>query len=98
MLNGKPCIYGSESKRLTRGGVRVIRTLTRAEMVTSHTARRTFATLNYLKGMAATDIMRITGHKTEAAFKKYVKVSNKQAALKMLDSWKKNGEFIQIAK
>ena len=98
MLNGKPCVYGSESKRLTRGGVRVIRTLTRAEMVTSHTARRTFATLTYLTGMAATDIMRITGHKTEAAFEKYGKVSNKQAALKMLDSWKKNGEFIQIAK
>lgn len=96
--DGRPCIYGTETKRITKGGVRVDLTLNRADMVSSHTARRTFATINYLNGMAATDLMRITGHKTEAAFRKYVKVTNEQAAQKMFEVWQRNGELMHVSK
>lgn len=47
------------------------------ELITSHTARRSFATNAYLAGIPAISIMKITGHKTEAAFMKYILVDDK---------------------
>ena len=44
------------------------------ERVSSHTARRTFATNMVLAGVDITKIMTITGHKTEKEFRKYVKM------------------------
>lgn len=98
MDDGKPCIFGTESKRITKGGVRLFKTLQRADMVSSHTARRTFATLNYLKGVRASVLMRITGHKTESAFRKYIKVTNDQSAQEMAEIWHKTGEYMIQAK
>jgi integrase len=51
----------------------------------SHTARRSFATNLYLQGYPAIEIMKITGHKTESSFLKYIKV-NKAAAAKRLST------------
>ncbi|MBL0282281.1 MAG: tyrosine-type recombinase/integrase [Bacteroidetes bacterium] len=42
-----------------------------------HTARRSFATNQYLEGVPSITIMAITGHKTEKAFMKYIKVTPK---------------------
>lgn len=99
MDDGKICIYGTESKRITKGGVKIIMTKQRADMVSSHTARRTFATLNYLDEKIDTlTLMRITGHKTEAAFLKYIKVSNEESARRMAEVWRRNGEYITLAK
>ena len=50
------------------------------ELITTHTARRSFATNAYLSGVPAISIMRITGHKTERAFMKYIKVSQEKNA------------------
>jgi integrase len=50
------------------------------ECITSHTARRSFATNLYLDGYPTIEIMKITGHKTEKAFMKYIKVSKQDAA------------------
>lgn len=38
------------------------------ELVTTHTARRSFASNQYRSGFPAQSLMRITGHKTEKAF------------------------------
>lgn len=43
------------------------------ELVHTHTARRTGATLMYLSGMNIMDIMKITGHSTPQTLKKYIK-------------------------
>jgi integrase len=51
--------------------------------VTSHTARRSFATNAFLMDMPSISIMKITGHKTESAFMKYIKMSAKDNAIKM---------------
>lgn len=42
------------------------------KLVSSHTARRTFATTNVMKGTRISEIRRATGHRTEAAFDRYV--------------------------
>lgn len=42
------------------------------KLVGSHTARRTFATNNVLRGFKTSEIRRATGHKSESAFEKYI--------------------------
>ncbi|QLG44582.1 tyrosine-type recombinase/integrase [Costertonia aggregata] len=46
------------------------------ELITNHTARRSFCTNAYLAGMSTFDIMAISGHKSEKSFYGYIKVSN----------------------
>jgi len=59
------------------------------ECVTSHTARRSFATNLYLDGYPTIEIMKITGHKTEKSFMKYIKVSKLDAAKRLSAHMKK---------
>lgn len=50
--------------------------------ITSHTGRKTFCTLQYKKGIPVNNIMKMTGHKTEKEFYKYIGVSlSENAAL-----------------
>lgn len=50
------------------------------ECITSHTARRSFATNYYLSGFPALELRKITGHRTEKSFLKYIKVSIQETA------------------
>jgi integrase len=50
------------------------------ELVSSHTARRSFATNAYKAGIPILAIMAITGHSTEKVFMKYVRVSKGEQA------------------
>ncbi len=43
--------------------------------VSSHTARRSFATNAYLQNIPPIAIMKMTGHKSESSFLKYIKIS-----------------------
>lgn len=60
------------------------------EAVSSHTARRSFATNYYLQGFPTLDLMKITGHKTEKAFLKYIRVSKLDTAKRLNAHIKKN--------
>jgi site-specific recombinase XerD len=60
------------------------------ECVSSHTARRSFATNLYLDGFPSHEIMKITGHRSESSFKKYIKVDKLQTAKRLSDHIKKN--------
>ena len=53
------------------------------EMISSHTCRRSFCTNMYLSGFPAEELMRISGHKSPAAFMRYIKVDNQQAAKRL---------------
>ncbi|MFZ7115665.1 MAG: site-specific integrase [Bacteroidota bacterium] len=64
------------------------------ELVTTHTARRSFATNLYLQGFPAISIMKITGHKSEQSFLKYIKVSQEENARKLMEFWKSNKKVI----
>lgn len=67
------------------------------ELVTTHTARRSFCTNAYLSGMNPMDIMAISGHTTEKNFRKYVKVSPEQVAIKMSEhTFFKDGSALKI--
>lgn len=68
-----------------RNGVKTMIECERWELVTTHTARRSFATNLYLVFPHPYEIMKITGHKTEVKFLKYIKISKDDAALKMLE-------------
>ncbi len=59
------------------------------ECIGSHTCRRTFATYYYLDGFPVIDLMKITGHKTEKAFMKYIKVTKLDAAKRLSAHMKK---------
>jgi integrase len=84
------------SKEMTKAGKKVTLHLKKWEMISSHTARRSFATNEYLNGTPSITIMAITGHKTERAFLKYIKVTPKEHAEKMKSLWEKR-EFKRIA-
>ena len=68
----------------TKGGFRETRVLEKWELVTTHTARRSFATNAFLAGVPTISIMKITGHKSESVFMKYIKVTTEQNALLLL--------------
>lgn len=55
------------------------------QQVSTHTARRTFATNMVLAGVDVSKIMKITGHKTEQEFRKYVKIDGVQSAISVID-------------
>ncbi|HEV7333228.1 MAG TPA: site-specific integrase [Flavisolibacter sp.] len=59
------------------------------QCVSSHTARRSFATNLYLEGYPTLEIMKITGHKTEKSFLKYIRVTKLDAAKKLSAHMKK---------
>lgn len=48
------------------------------ELMSSHTCRRSFCTNKFLKGVPVKVIMAISGHKTEKAFMKYLKLNNEE--------------------
>ncbi len=69
------------------GGATVNIRLEKWEAISSHTARRSFATNMYLKGYPVISIMSITGHKTEAAFLRYIRISEDEHAKIIADKW-----------
>ena len=71
----------------TKGGKAVKEFKHKWELVHSHTARRTGATLMYLAGMDYYDIMRITGHTSPAMLKKYIKADSIEVADKITDKY-----------
>lgn len=86
----------SEHKSITKGGIRRSQKYAKWELVSSHTARRSFATNLFLSGFPALSIMQITGHKTEAAFMKYIKVTPEQHAKLLQAHWAKKGQFLNV--
>ena len=59
-------------------------TIPKYRLISSHTARRTFATIQHLKGTSTQHIMAITGHKTEKSFLTYIKSTSREMAEQFL--------------
>ena len=81
--------YTKGGKSVTKGGKSVEETESpeKWQFVTTHTARRSFATNQFLNGVPTLSIMAITGHKTEKAFMKYIKVTPDDHAKIMAGIW-----------
>lgn len=69
----------------TKSGKTQKTTVPKYKLITTHTARRSFATNCYLADIPSISIMKITGHKTEKSFLKYIKVTQEQNADKLLN-------------
>lgn len=64
----------------THDGVRISKTLPKYKLIENHTARRSFATNAAARGIPYQFIMPITGHKTEKAFLRYIKIEGRNSA------------------
>lgn len=66
-----------------KSGMKVKKTTPKYKLIKTHTARRTGCTLMYLAGVQPIDIMKVSGHKTEREFLKYIKVGKKETAMNL---------------
>lgn len=64
-------------------------TVSKWELITSHTARRSFASNEVKKGTSTRAIMAMTGHKTEKAFNSYVRLSNSDHLEMINERWQR---------
>lgn len=72
--------------KTNKKGKTVYMNVPKYKKITTHTARRTGATLLYLADVPSMDIMKITGHKTEKSFLKYIRVTPKETAQRLAKS------------
>jgi integrase len=85
------------TKQITRAGKKQTTVYLKWQLVTTHTARRSFATNMYKAGIPSITIMAITGHRTETAFLKYIKVTPQEHAEKLRDMWLQSGSHLKVA-
>lgn len=69
----------------TRGGESKTTVYEKWQLITTHTARRSFASNAYLQNVPTISIMKITGHRTEKSFLKYIKISQEDNANKLIN-------------
>lgn len=70
----------------SKGANRVSFSHERWELVSSHTARRTGATMLYLAGVPIKRVMMCTGHQTESSFFRYVRITKEENAKSLADN------------
>ncbi len=74
----------------THGTERKEKVYEKWQLISTHCARRSFATNLFKQGFPAISIMKITGHKSEKTFMKYIKVTEDEVASMLEDHWNKN--------
>lgn len=70
---------------ITKGGKLVKEVKMKYELISSHTARRSFATNLFIADVPSITIMKITGHRTEKSFLRYIRISQEENANKLLN-------------
>lgn len=71
------------------GQKRIDKTVPKYELITSHTARKTFVTNSLILGMNQMVVRNITGHKKEDSFRRYVKIADDYKKQEMDNTWNK---------
>lgn len=69
------------------GSKRIVITKPKYELISSHTARRTFITLSLQKGMQPEAIKKISGHTSDKEFKKYLKIQDSWVNEQFHNAW-----------
>ena len=69
------------------GSRRIESTHKKCEIITSHTARKTFVTNSLILGMKEMVIRNITGHKKEENFKRYVRIADTIKQSEISNTW-----------
>ena len=81
----------------TAGGKRSEVVLSKWERLTTHVARRSFATNFYRAGYPAVVLMKITGHTTERQFMQYIAIDGKMNALHFADLRKADNHLQKVS-
>lgn len=76
----------------TESGKRIEIKIPKSQLITNHTARRSFATNLALEGAPFHAIMQLTGHKTEKAFLRYIKINGYDAIDLILNKRRSEGQ------
>jgi len=82
----------------TKGGKKVESTPKKFEVITTHTARRSFATNLYKSGMPSLSIMKITGHRSEKNFLRYINMTPRENAEKLKQHWEQLAKIKEAEK
>ncbi|MCC6836693.1 MAG: site-specific integrase [Cytophagales bacterium] len=69
------------------GGTRITEILPKHKLITSHTARKTFATNSLIFGMTEMVVRNTLGHKKEESFRRYVKIADNVKRTQLNDAW-----------
>lgn len=69
----------------TKGGVQAKNLIPKYELIRTHTCRKSFATNAFLAGLPTLAIMKITGHRTEQQFLRYVRISEQENAENLIN-------------
>lgn len=90
----KECAKDVEINTLTTitryiGQKRIDKTVPKHQLITSHTARKTFVTNSLILGMKEMVVRNITGHKKEDSFRRYVKIAEDFKKSEMDNTWDK---------
>lgn len=70
---------------INKGGKTEKMSTEKFNQVSSHTARRSFATNLFLDDVPSITIMKMTGHKSEKSFLRYIRISQEENANKLLN-------------
>ena len=73
-----PSLHEKFSKDTIKGGKDYTINKPKWQLLTTHTARRSYCTNAYLSGVPIQDIMNISGHKTEKSFRVYLKMKDSE--------------------
>jgi len=83
-------------QKITRGGKEKIDTFPKHELISAHTGRRSFASNLYRDGISTVTIMALTGHKSEAAFLRYIRVNPQEHAKLIKARWDQEAAQLKI--
>ncbi|MBT6763298.1 MAG: tyrosine-type recombinase/integrase, partial [Prolixibacteraceae bacterium] len=104
-LNDHIKIVGEKAKineiiliKKTKGGLKIKINVSKYKLIKSHTARRSGCTNMYLRGIYPIDIMKISGHKTEREFLKYIKITKEENAKNLINHPYFSSTQLKIAK
>lgn len=88
-----PSLHEEVKKTITKGGVFMEFYKKKYELLKTHTARRSFSSNAYKSGLSTITIMRITSHRTEQNFMRYIKLTPDEFANQVRDHWEKSGSI-----
>ena len=81
-----------------KGGLTVKSETPKHKLIKTHTARRSGCTNMYLAGIPTLDIMKLSGHKTEGEFLKYINVTKEETAINLANHPYFMGTHLKVAK
>lgn len=74
-------------KEQYKGNQVISKPMPKHKLITFHTARKTFITIGFMKGLNVQVIKSITGHKSERSFNKYLKIPDELKRKKLENAW-----------